>query len=68
MVPRLNTFLKKHPDGAYKGARGMLAMTGSNGVFGYRTASDYQVREHLKPDQLAWLNEHPCILYTSRCV
>lgn len=48
MVPRLNTFLKKHPDGAYKGARGMIAMTGYNGVFGYRTDSDYEVREHLK--------------------
>ena len=59
VVPRLNTFLKKHPDGAYKGARGMIAMTGYNGVFGYRTDSDYEVREHLKPDQLAWLNEHP---------
>ena len=47
VVPRLNTFLKKHPDGAYKGARGMIAMTGYNGVFGYRTDSDYEVREHL---------------------
>ena len=28
-------------------------------MFGYRKDSDYEVREHLKPDQLAWLNEHP---------
>ena len=37
VVPRLNTFLKEHPDGAYKGARGTIALTGYNGVFGYRT-------------------------------
>ena len=34
VVPRLNSFLKEHPDGAYHGARGILAMTGYNGVFG----------------------------------
>ncbi|MDO4804783.1 MAG: hypothetical protein Q4A32_08190, partial [Lachnospiraceae bacterium] len=28
VMPRLNTFLREHPDGAYKGARGMAAMTG----------------------------------------
>ena len=59
VVPRLNTFLEAHPDGAYHGARGILAMTGYNGVFGYRTDTDYLVKEHLMEDQSAWLNAHP---------
>ncbi len=59
VVPRLNTFLTEHPDGAYKGARGMIAMTGYNGVFGYRTDADYELREHLMDDQSKWLDAHP---------
>ncbi len=59
VVPRLNSFLAAHPDGAYHGARGILAMTGYNGVFGYRTDSDYLLREHLMEDQQAWLDAHP---------
>ncbi len=59
VVPRLNSFLAQHPDGAYRGARGILAMTGYNGVFGYRTDSDYLLREHLMEDQQAWLDAHP---------
>ncbi|MDO4479368.1 MAG: polysaccharide deacetylase [Lachnospiraceae bacterium] len=59
VVPRLNTFMKEHPDGAYKGARGMIALTGYNGVFGYRTDEDYVKREHLQSDQKAWLDGHP---------
>ena len=59
VVPRLNTFLKEHPDGAYKGARGLIALTGYNGVFGYRTDIDYEVQEHLVADQAAWLAAHP---------
>ena len=55
----LNTFLKEHPDGAYKGARGTIALTGYNGVFGYRTDSDYQTKQHLTEDQQKWLDEHP---------
>ena len=43
VVPRLNTFLREHPDGAYHGARGMIAMTGYDGVFGYRTDIDYEI-------------------------
>lgn len=59
VVPRLNTFLAEHPDGAYRGARGILAMTGYNGVFGYRTDSDYLLKENLMEDQQAWLDAHP---------
>lgn len=59
VVPRLNTFLEEHPDGAYKGARGLIALTGYNGVFGYRTDVDYRDRLKLMADQAKWLEEHP---------
>ena len=37
LVPILEEFLKKHPDFSYHGARAILALTGYNGLFGYRT-------------------------------
>lgn len=36
----LEDFIEAHPDFSYRGAKGTLAVTGYNGVFGYRT-SDY---------------------------
>jgi hypothetical protein len=42
MVPALETFIQTHPDFAYQGARGVLGMTGYEGVFGYRTAPKYE--------------------------
>ena len=59
VVPRLNTFLEEHPDGAYKGARGLIALTGYNGVFGYRTDTDYKTKSNLLDDQAKWLENHP---------
>ncbi len=37
LVPILNDFIKAHPDFSYQGARATLAVTGHNGIFGYRT-------------------------------
>lgn len=37
LVPILSAFVKEHPDFSYKGAKATLAVTGYNGVFGYRT-------------------------------
>lgn len=37
MVPILESFVKNHPDFSYKGAKAILAVTGFDGVFGYRT-------------------------------
>ncbi len=37
MVPILDTFIKEHPDFSYKGARGIIALTGYEGTLGYRT-------------------------------
>ena len=36
MVPILEKFIEKHPDFCYQGARATLAVSGYDGVFGYR--------------------------------
>ncbi len=37
LVPILENFVAQHPDFSYKGAKATLALTGYNGLFGYRT-------------------------------
>ncbi len=37
MVPILETFIEEHPDFSYKGAKGIVALTGYEGSMGYRT-------------------------------
>ena len=37
LVPILEDFVKLHPDFSYRGAKATLALTGYNGLFGYRT-------------------------------
>ena len=37
LVPILDAFIEEHPDFSYQGARGLLAITGYEGVLGYRT-------------------------------
>ena len=37
LVPILEKFIKAHPDFSYKGARATLAVSGHEGLFGYRT-------------------------------
>ena len=37
LVPVLNDFIDEHPDFSYRGAKAILALTGYNGVLGYRT-------------------------------
>lgn len=39
LVPILEDFIGKHPDFSIRGARAILAVTGYNGVFGYRINS-----------------------------
>ena len=69
VVPRLDTFIENHPDFAYHGARGTVAMTGYNGVFGYRTNDYYKDinNEHLDYDQIQWLQEHPDFNWEQDC-
>ena len=38
VIPILEDFIEEHPDFSYKGAKGVLALTGYNGVLGYRTS------------------------------
>lgn len=44
LVPVLEAFIEEHPDFSYRGARATLAVTGSEGVFGYRTNTSYVQR------------------------
>lgn len=37
LVPILDAFVEEHPDFSYHGAKAVLALTGYNGLFGYRT-------------------------------
>ncbi len=37
MIPLLEAFLEVHPDFSYRGARAVIAVTGYDGLFGYRT-------------------------------
>ncbi|NUK31324.1 polysaccharide deacetylase family protein [Parageobacillus sp. VR-IP] len=37
IVPILNSFVKEHPDFSFNGAKGILALTGYEGILGYRT-------------------------------
>ncbi len=39
LVPILEDFIQQHPDFSYRGARAILAVTGHEGVFGYRINS-----------------------------
>ena len=39
LVPILEDFIRSHPDFCYRGARAILAVTGHEGVFGYRINS-----------------------------
>ena len=41
LVPILESFIKEHPDFSYRGARATLAVTGHEGVFGYRCNTSY---------------------------
>lgn len=42
MVPLLDKFVEEHPDFSYHGAKGILGVTGYEGVFGYRTKPSYE--------------------------
>ena len=61
MVPLLNAFIDEHPDFSYHNAHAIIALTGYNGVFGYRTDSVYKTLDpdHLDENQAVWLEAHP---------
>lgn len=59
MVPLIDRFVEEHPDFSYHGRKGILAMTGYNGVLGYRTDIAYKTKENLSEDQQKFLDDHP---------
>ena len=60
VVPLMDKFIEEHPDASYRGAKGTIALTGYNGILGYRTDISYQTRPaDLDTDKLKWLDEHP---------
>ncbi len=66
-VPLLDQFLEEHPDAAYHGAKGTIALTGYNGILGYRTDISYKTGENLSADQQEWLNNHPDFDWDQEC-
>ena len=59
-VPLLDKFIEEHPDASYRGAKGTIALTGYNGVLGYRTDISYQtVPDDINADKKKWLETHP---------
>ena len=60
VVPLIDRFVEEHPDFSYRGARGIVALTGYNGILGYRTDSSYETRpDDLDADKVKWLDNHP---------
>lgn len=73
-VPRMDTFLEEHPDACYRGARGIIALTGYNGILGYRTDGTYSDEHNTDKEtyyadeqQIAWLAEHPDFDFEKEC-
>ena len=63
VVPILDSFIKQHPDFSYHGRKGILAMTGYDGVLGYRTDIAYKTGKKLQDDQKKFLKDHPDFNY-----
>ena len=60
MVPLIDRFVEQHPDFSYKGAKGIIALTGYNGILGYRTDISYETRpDDLDANKVEWLDAHP---------
>ncbi len=67
LVPILERFVEEHPDFSYRGAKAIVALTGYEGVYGYRTDRDGKAR--LTPEEFQkeingakqvnqWLKDH----------
>ena len=60
VVPLLDQFIEEHPDASYRGAKGIIALTGYNGILGYRTDESYlDINGDINADKKKWLREHP---------
>lgn len=61
VVPLMDQFVEEHPDASYRGAKGIIALTGYNGILGYRTDATYADINNpdLSADKRKWLENHP---------
>lgn len=60
VVPLMDKFVEEHPDASYRGAKGIIALTGYNGILGYRTDETYDLNNpNCDIHQQAWINNHP---------
>lgn len=60
VVPLMDAFVEEHPDASYKGAKGIIALTGYNGILGYRTDNSYKsITDDLDTVKKVWIQEHP---------
>ncbi len=59
MVPLIDRFVEQHPDFSYRGAKGYVALTGYDGILGYRTDICYKTRENLTSYQAEFFEKNP---------
>ncbi|MCC8067879.1 MAG: polysaccharide deacetylase [Clostridiales bacterium] len=61
LVPWIDTFVDAHPDFSYHGHKGTIALTGYEGILGYRTDEVYltQEEDRLTSWQKEFLEENP---------
>ncbi len=61
VVPWIDTFVEEHPDFSYYGHKGTIAVTGYEGVLGYRTDEVYRTKEEgrVTSFQQEFFDEHP---------
>lgn len=59
-VPLMDQFVEEHPDASYHGAKGIIALTGYNGVLGYRTDESYELgHQFCDPTMQKWMAANP---------
>ena len=42
LIPILDAFVEAHPDFSYRGAKAIIALSGHEGLFGYRTGTEFE--------------------------
>lgn len=53
LIPIIDQFVKKHPDFSYRGSKGTIALTGYNGVLGYRSSISQSSKKDLPATKTA---------------
>ncbi len=61
LVPLIDDFVEEHPDFSYHGHKGTIALTGYEGVLGYRTDEVYRTKEagRVTSSQQKFFDENP---------